>query len=64
MAKTSQEVKARRLKKKSKYSTRVFNRCKICGRRISYFRYFKMCRLCLRKLAHKGQLPGVVKSSW
>lgn len=64
MAKKSQVAKEKRLKKKSKYSTRVYNRCKICGRRRAYFRYFKMCRLCFRKLAHAGQLPGVVKSSW
>ncbi len=64
MAKKSQVVKAKELKKKSKYSTRVYNRCQICGRRRGYFRYFKMCRICFRKLANKGELPGVVKSSW
>ncbi|MBN2016145.1 type Z 30S ribosomal protein S14 [Candidatus Dojkabacteria bacterium] len=64
MAKTSQVEKAKKLEKKSKYSTRVYHRCKICGRRRSYYRYFKMCRICFRKLAHKGQLPGVMKSSW
>jgi len=64
MAKKSQVVKSRRLKIKSKYSSRVYNRCEICGRRRAYIRYFKMCRLCFRKLAHMGNLPGVTKASW
>lgn len=64
MATKAQVLKEKRLKKKSKYSSRIFNRCKICGRRRGYFRYFKMCRICFRKLAHRGELPGVTKSSW
>ena len=28
------------------------------------FRKFGLCRICLRELAHAGQLPGVTKSSW
>lgn len=57
-------VKAKKLKKKSKYPTRVYNRCQICGRSRSYIKMFGMCRLCFRRLAHKGELPGIVKSSW
>jgi small subunit ribosomal protein S14 len=64
MATKAQVLKSERLKKKSKYGTRVFNRCKICGRRRSYIRYFKMCRICFRKLASTGDLPGVTKASW
>jgi small subunit ribosomal protein S14 len=40
------------------------NRCKICGRSHAYLRKFGMCRLCFRELAHKGEIPGVTKSSW
>ena len=36
----------------------------ICGRPRGYIRKFDMCRLCFRKLALEGALPGVVKSSW
>jgi small subunit ribosomal protein S14 len=36
----------------------------LCGRARAYYRRFKMCRLCLRKNALKGSLPGVVKASW
>ena len=30
----------------------------------AYYRKFGICRICLRELANKGQLPGVTKSSW
>jgi small subunit ribosomal protein S14 len=47
-----------------KYKVRVRNRCKICGRPRGYIRRFGLCRICFRELALKGQIPGVVKSSW
>ncbi|MCX7843615.1 MAG: type Z 30S ribosomal protein S14 [Clostridia bacterium] len=47
-----------------KYSTRAYNRCKLCGRPHSYMRKFAICRLCFRMLAYKGQIPGVKKASW
>jgi small subunit ribosomal protein S14 len=50
--------------KKPKYSTRLVRRCKICGRPRGYMRKFDMCRLCFRKLASDGMIPGVTKSSW
>ncbi|WP_304225804.1 type Z 30S ribosomal protein S14 [Gracilinema caldarium] len=46
------------------YSTRKVNRCRICGRPRGYLRKFEMCRLCFRKLASEGLIPGVTKSSW
>ncbi len=49
---------------KPKFSTRHRNRCKLCGRPRGYMRSFGLCRLCFRKLAHKGELPGVTKASW
>jgi small subunit ribosomal protein S14 len=61
MAKTSKIVKS---KKKPKYSTRKVRRCKLCGRPRAYIRMFGLCRLCFRRLAHKGELPGVTKASW
>jgi len=51
-------------KKPQKFKVREYNRCEICGRPKAYYRRFKMCRICLRKLAHKGELPGVTKASW
>lgn len=50
--------------KNNKFSTRNYNRCMRCGRARGYFRKFQLCRICLRELAHKGELPGVIKSSW
>ena len=45
MAKTSMKVKQLR---KPKFSTRQYNRC----------------RICFRELAYKGEIPGVKKASW
>ncbi|MCF0119076.1 MAG: 30S ribosomal protein S14, partial [Limosilactobacillus mucosae] len=25
---------------------------------------FHLCRICLRQLAHEGQIPGMKKASW
>lgn len=50
--------------KTPKFSTRTIRRCWRCGRNRSYLRKFKMCRICVRELANKGELPGVTKSSW
>ena len=44
--------------------TRVRNRCATTGRPRGYYRKFGLCRICLREKAHRGELPGVTKSSW
>jgi small subunit ribosomal protein S14 len=44
--------------------TRVRNRCWATGRPRAYYRDFGLCRNMLREMAHKGLLPGIVKSSW
>ncbi|MEA3357450.1 MAG: type Z 30S ribosomal protein S14 [Patescibacteria group bacterium] len=64
MAKTSNIVKQKKLEKHSKYITRKYSRCVRCGRARGYMRKFGLCRICFRQLAHKGEIPGVVKSSW
>lgn len=61
MAKKSMIAKQQ---KKAKFSTRQYNRCLICGRPRGYLRKFKMCRICFRKLANEGMIPGVKKASW
>jgi small subunit ribosomal protein S14 len=50
--------------RKPKFSVRGYDRCKRCGRPRAYLRRFGMCRLCFRELAHRGEVPGVTKSSW
>ena len=37
-----------------KFSTRRYNRCKICGRPHAYLRDYGICRICFRELAYKG----------
>lgn len=49
---------------KLKFAVRRKNRCQLCGRSRSYIRRFGLCRLCFRELAHKGELPGVVRATW
>ncbi len=61
MAKKSLEVKAKR---KPKFKVRKYNRCELCGRPRGYIRDFGICRLCFRKLAREGRIPGVRKASW
>lgn len=61
MAKKSLIAKAKR---KKKFSVREYNRCPICGRSRAYYRKFDMCRICFRLMSLKGELPGIVKSSW
>ena len=61
MAKKSMIIKASR---PAKYSTRNYNRCKLCGRPRGSIRKFGLCRICFRELASSGKLPGVTKSSW
>jgi len=47
-----------------KYEVRRRNRCSLCGRPRGYMRIFGLCRLCFRKLANKGEIPGVKRASW
>ena len=61
MAKTSMKIKQQR---PAKFSTREYNRCRICGRPHAYLRKYGICRICFRELAYKGQIPGVKKASW
>jgi small subunit ribosomal protein S14 len=43
---------------------RVRNRCSMTGRPRGFLRKFGASRVALRELALRGQIPGVVKSSW
>lgn len=51
-------------KRGSKFKVREYNRCPLCGRPRAFYRKFQMCRICLRKYASAGLIPGVIKSSW
>jgi len=61
MAKKSKIAKSLR---PPKYAVQHRSRCHICGRPRAFMRKFGLCRICFRQMALRGQLPGVVKSSW
>ncbi len=61
MAKLSLMLKQQR---PAKFSTRAYNRCAQCGKTRGFYRKFKLCRVCFREMALKGEIPGVVKASW
>lgn len=44
--------------------TRLHNRCKITGRPKAFYRKLQMSRIALRDLASRGEIPGMIKSSW
>ncbi|MEZ5144736.1 MAG: type Z 30S ribosomal protein S14 [Acidimicrobiales bacterium] len=50
--------------RKPKYKVRSYTRCQRCGRPHSVYRRFQLCRVCLRELAHAGEIPGLKKASW
>ncbi len=51
-------------KRTPKFKVRAYTRCQRCGRPRAVFRKFGLCRICLRQLSHRGEIPGVVKASW
>ena len=50
--------------KTPKFKVRAYTRCNKCGRPHSVYRKFGLCRVCVRQMAHAGELPGVTTSSW
>ncbi len=74
MARKALRVKTDRMKKaftqalsdgkKPHSPTKVYNRCKLCGRVGGYMRKFEMCRICFRENAVGGKIMGLKKSSW
>ncbi len=61
MAKTSLKVKQSR---PQKFKCREYSRCSRCGRVHGVLSKFGVCRICLRELAYKGEIPGMKKASW
>lgn len=61
MAKKALIAKAAR---KQKFRVRRYTRCSRCGRPRAVYRKFNLCRICFREMAHRGELPGITKSSW
>ena len=65
-AKIAKDIKLAKAKalKTPKLRCRKRNRCARCGRPRGFLRKFKLCRICFRKLALAGEVPGVTKASW
>ena len=61
IGKSGVEVDALR---KDLHAVRAYTRCNRCGRPRAVYRRYKLCRICLRDLAHDGAIPGMTKSSW
>ena len=61
MAKKSQVAKSKRT---PKFPVRKYNRCPLCGRPRAFLRKFGIWRICFRNMALRGEIPGVMKSSW
>jgi small subunit ribosomal protein S14 len=53
-----------KVKREPKFKVRKYTRCELCGRSRAVYRKFKICRICFRRLANEGKIPGVKKSSW
>lgn len=53
-----------KMEKEPKFKVRYRNRCKNCGRPRAVYRKFELCRVCFRKFALAGDIPGVTKASW
>lgn len=58
-----EKFNARRVKNRQ-FKARMYNRCALTGRAHGYIRYFGVCRHVFREKAHRGELPGIKKSSW
>jgi small subunit ribosomal protein S14 len=61
VAKKSLVVKQKRT---PKFEVRGYTRCTRCGRPRAVYKRFGLCRICFRSMAHRGELPGITKSSW
>jgi small subunit ribosomal protein S14 len=65
---TTEEVDAAQMKlqklPRDASPIRVRNRCAMTGRPRAVYSKFGIARTAFRDLALKGQIPGVVKSSW
>ena len=55
--------RAKRIKNRM-FKTRLYTRCSITGRAHGVYRFVGVCRQVFREKAHRGELPGIMKSSW
>ena len=60
----ARKAKVEKSKRVPKFAVQQRNRCEQCGRPRGYMGDFMLCRICFRKYALEGFLPGVRKASW
>ena len=58
------QVKRLNKRRRDESASRHVRRCRSCGRPHAVYRKFGLCRICLRNHAMRGDIPGLVKSSW
>lgn len=58
------KAKIEKANRPPKFSSRRESRCNLCGRPRAVYRKFGICRICFRRLADQGLIPGVQKASW
>jgi small subunit ribosomal protein S14 len=62
-ARTEAQVKLQSLPRDAS-PTRQRNRCALTGRPRGVYRKFGLARTKIREVANRGEIPGLVKSSW
>jgi small subunit ribosomal protein S14 len=60
----AKKAKVEGWKRPAKFRSQRYSRCGRCGRTRGTLRKFKLCRICFREMAHRGQVPGLTKASW
>ncbi len=61
---TRKSLYVKTFEKEPRFKVRKYTRCRRCGRPRSVYRRFDLCRICIRELAHSGEIPGLKKASW
>src|SRR5438067_2027690 len=65
MAITGQKAVVTRSRKSiANFKVRAYSRCELCGRSRACLNKCQMCRICFRNRALRGEITGVIKSSW
>lgn len=57
-------VKKLNKRQRDESPSRHQRRCRQCGRPRAVYRKFGLCRIHLREAAMRGDVPGLLKSSW
>ena len=59
-----EEVTDRQAARRPKFKVRAYTAASGAAGRTRSIASSGLCRICLREMAHRGELPGITKSSW